>query len=491
MKKNKLCFILGAAFIVNSFSVMPAMSAMSVNAEEKPFEYEDLEYEIADDGHVIITNCYQNAEKCTIPEEIDGAPVTEIADSAFSECYFLKEVTVPDSVKIIGRQAFSACSELKTVKLPVEIEQMGAGVFDACPVLESVTVPKGISELPEATFYECKGLKTVIMPEGIEVINSESFYGCESLSEITFPDSLTTIGDYAFQGCSSLKIVTLTENVHNLGSYIFFDCKSLSAIETADENSMFTSRDGVLFTKDGITLVRYPEAKKDESYAIPEGCMQLANGSFVDAVYLKNIDLGGANIYGIDVFFRCTGLESIVIPEGANSVSSNMFSYCSSMKNISLPSTLKYIEDYAFYTCAALTEVTVPEGTEKIGAYSFFNCIELRTLHLPDSITEIGDGAMGYYAESEDTEPKKFDGFTVEYSKNDVIHGFVEQYDLNGTGHGSSKLWIWFAAAGGVILLAGAVVLIVVLRRRAYIPRPVKGGRTGSATKRSEQKKKG
>lgn len=485
MKRNKLCFILGAAFMVNFFSALP------VGAEEKELEYEDLNYEIADDGHIIITNCYQSATECTVPEEIDGAPVTEIADSAFSECYFLKKLTVPDSVKIIGRQAFSACSELKTVKLPVEIEQMGAGAFDACPVLESVTLPKGITELPEATFYECEGLKTVIMPEGIEIIGSESFYGCESLSEIIFPNSLTSIGDYAFQGCSSLKTVTLTENVQNLGSYIFYGCKSLNDIETKDTNPMFASRDGVLFTKDGVTLVRYPEAKKEESYTIPEGCTQLANGSFVDAVYLKNIDLGSATVYGIDVFFRCTGLESIVIPEGAERVSSNMFAYCSSMKSVSFPSTLKSIDDYAFYTCAALTEVTVPEGTEKLGAYSFFNCIELRTLNLPDSITEIGDGAMGYYAESEDTEPKKLDGFTVEYSYNDVIHSFAEQYDLNGTGSGSSKLWIWFVVAGGVILLVGAVVLIVILRRRAYIPKPVKGGRTGSATKRSEQKKKG
>lgn len=485
MKINKLCFILGAAFMVNLFSAFP------VSAEEAKLEYEDINYKIADDGHVIVTNCYQSAVECTIPEEIDGAPVTEIAESAFSECYFLKKLTIPDSVKIIGRQAFSACSELKTIELPAETEQMGAGVFDACTALESVTLPKGITEIPEATFYECEGLKTVVIPEGVEVISSESFYGCKSLSEVEFPKSLTSIGDYAFQGCTSLKTVTLTENVQNLGSYIFFDCKSLSGIETDDNNPMFESRDGVLFTKDGVTLVRYPEAKKDESYVIPEGCTQLANGSFVDAVYLKSIDLGSAAVYGIDVFFRCTGLESISIPEGASSISSNMFSYCSSMKNISLPSTLKYIEDYAFYTCAGLKEVTVPEGTEKIGAYSFFNCIELKSLKLPDSVSEIGDGAMGYYAESEDTEPKKLDGFIVEYSHNDVIHSFVKQYSLNGTGRGNSKLWIWFAAAGGVAVLAGAIVLIVILRRRAYIPKPVKGGRTGSATKRSEQKKKG
>lgn len=485
MKKNTLCLILGAVLAAGVFSSFPA------SAEENEKVYEDLNYTISESGEAVITNCFQNATECTVPEEIDGAPVTEIADSAFSECYFLETVTVPDSVKIIGRQAFSACSKLKSIKLPEEVEKMGAGVFDACPVLESVEMPKGLTELPEATFYECEGLKTVKLQEGLEVLGSESFYGCKSLSDIAFPESLTSIDDYAFQGCQSLKKIKFTENVQNLGKYIFQDCKSLEAIETDENNEMFCSKDGVLFTKDGVTLVRYPEAIKNDSFTVPEGCTQLAAGSFTDAVHLKRIDMGSATTYGMDVFFRCTGLESIAFPEGTTDISPSMFAYCSSMKSIDFPSTLKNIGDYAFYTCAALTEVTVPEGTEKIGAYSFFNCIELKTLRLPDSITEIGDGAMGYYAQADDKEPEKLGGFTVEYGSNDVIYSFAEKYDLDGTGTGKSRLYIWIIAIGGAAVLIGVIVLIVILRRRAAIPRPVPGGRTGSAAKRPDPKKKG
>lgn len=485
MKKKHLCFIFASVLAVNAFSAMP------VYAEENDALYEDLNYKTAEDGHIIITNCLQNAKECVIPEEIDGAPVTEIADSAFSECFLLEKLTVPDSVKIIGRQAFSACSVLKTIKLPTEIDKMGAGVFDGCPKLESVTIPKGITELPEATFYECTGLSSVVLPEGLEIIGSESFYGCSSVSEIAFPESLTSIGDYAFQGCSSLKTVNFTENLVNLGGYIFQDCKSLTDISVPDSNEMFMDKDGVLFTKDGCTLVRYPEAREQDSFVIPEGCTQLANGCFVDAVYLRNIDLNNATVFGMDAFFRCTGLESIAVPEGTTDISAQMFAYCSSLKEVSLPSTLKTIGDYAFYTCAGLSEVTVPEGTEKLGAYSFFNCLELKTLRLPDSVKEIGDGAMGYFAESEDTEPKKISGFTVEYGVNDTIYNFTETYDLEGTGSGSSKLWIWLIAIGGGVLVIGGIVLIVILRRKAAIPKPVPGGRTGSATKRPEPKKKG
>lgn len=487
MKKKSFCLSILFTAVLTANIFIP----LSVSAEDSELEYDQLNYEVADDGHIIITNCYQSATECIIPEEIDDAPVTEIADDAFSECYFLESLTVPDSVRIIGRQAFSACSALKSVELPGEVDEMRAGAFDGCSALENVTLPEGIKELPEAMFYECTSLKNVILPDGLEEIGSESFYGCSSVSDIDLPSSIITISDYAFQGCQSLKSINFPENVQNLGGYIFQDCKSLTDITVADENAMFTDKDGILFTKDGNTLVRYPEARQDSEYTIPDECTQLANGSFVDAVNLKNIDLNNATVYGMDVFFRCTGIESIEVPDGAKDINSSMFAYCSSLKDVSLPESLRTIGDYAFYTCAALEEINVPRGTEVIGAYSFFNCIELRDIHLPDSITKIGDGAIGYYAESEDTEPKKLDGVKVDYNHNDVIYKFVEQYDLIGTGKGSSKLWIWIVSIAGAVVLIGAIVLIVILRKRAAIPKPVPGGRTGSELKRSEQKKKG
>ena len=314
---------------------------------------------------------------------------------------------------------------------------------------------------------------------------------CSSLSQVTFPESVTSIGDYAFQGCGSMKSIDFPAATVNLGKYIFQDCISLTDINVAEENEMFCDDNGVLFTKDGVTLVRYPEAKEDTSYRVPDGCTQLANGSFVDAVNLKEIDLNQAVIYGMDVFFRCTGIEEITVPEGAVDISSSMFAYCSSLKNVELPSTVVNIYDYAFYTCAGFEEFTVPEGTQHIGAYAFFNCIGLKKLHLPDSIKELGDGAMGYYAETEDTEPQKLPGFVVEYDHNDVIYEFAKLYDREGTGRGDRDLWKWLAIGAGVIVLVGAIVFIVIQRRKAMIPKPVKGGRTGSETKRPDAKKKG
>ncbi len=483
MKKKFIGFLLAAAAVCTT-AVFP------VCAEEELL-YEDLNYTVQDDGTITITNCLQNAISCEVPSEIDGKPVTAIAASAFAECYFLEEVALPDSVTSIGQQAFSACSVLQKISLPHTLEMLGAGVFDSCPELKEVTIPAGFDALPQAAFYECTGLEKVTLPEGIVSIGSEAFYNCTALKELVLPQSTETIADYAFQGCSTLTEIAFPQNVVNLGAYIFQDCKALTHITAADENTAFQDKDGVLFTKNGDILVRYPEARTASTYTVPEGCSKLANGSFVDAVNLISIDLNQATVYGQDAFFRCSGLESLTLPEGVTDLSGSVFAYCSGLKNVSLPSTLKVIGDYAFYTCTGIEEMSIPDGTQKIGAYSFFNCLELKTLHLPDSITEIGDGALGYYAETEDTEPQKIDGFILDYQSNDVIHDYAVLYGLEGSGSGAFPWAIVLGCVGGGIILIGGIVLAIVMHKRAYTIKPVPGGRQGSASKKPAANQKG
>ena len=48
----------------------------------------------------------RSVSKLTIPEEIDGTPVTKIGSRAFESWYWSKGFKIPDSVKEIGSNAF-------------------------------------------------------------------------------------------------------------------------------------------------------------------------------------------------------------------------------------------------------------------------------------------------------------------------------------------------------------------------------------------------
>ena len=76
---------------------------------------EDVSYVISK-GEVIIGKCSVEAKgELVIPDELDGCPVTMIADGAFSYCDALTSIRLPKGLKRIGLDVFR-----ETPNLPVD-----------------------------------------------------------------------------------------------------------------------------------------------------------------------------------------------------------------------------------------------------------------------------------------------------------------------------------------------------------------------------------
>ncbi len=58
--------------------------------------------------------------------------LTTITDNAFSSCFSLAEVTLPEQIKTIGSSAFSGCSNLKELVIPERVEEIGKATFSGC-----------------------------------------------------------------------------------------------------------------------------------------------------------------------------------------------------------------------------------------------------------------------------------------------------------------------------------------------------------------------
>ncbi len=120
-------------------------------------------YEVAD-GQVTITgwNCLGQSE-VTIPETINGLPVTRIGHGAFQGTCdtYMTRITIPNSVTDIGEYAFQDCTRLTGITLGKGVTRIGDLAFEGCSGLTSVTIPDRVTTLVNGAFAFCDNLTGV------------------------------------------------------------------------------------------------------------------------------------------------------------------------------------------------------------------------------------------------------------------------------------------------------------------------------------------
>ena len=89
---KKIALLLVLALVLGCFSF--------AYAEEGPVTYEsgDYKYILLDDGTAEIVKYTGKDKALVLPAELNGYKVSSIGGHAFSECLFLAEITLPDSM---------------------------------------------------------------------------------------------------------------------------------------------------------------------------------------------------------------------------------------------------------------------------------------------------------------------------------------------------------------------------------------------------------
>jgi hypothetical protein len=320
-------------------------------------------------GDYALRNCTR-LTGVTIPDN-----VTSIGNGVFSNCYRLTAINVgvgnsaystvdgvlyskdqtalhtypagktgafiiPNSVTCIGNNAFEGCTNLTSVTIPDNVTSIGERAFQNCPSLTSVTIGNGVTSIGKSAFYDCTGLTSVTIPDSVTSIGEYAFRGCTSLTSITIPNSVTTIGLWAFYRCTSLTSVTIPDSVTSIGEqafaftkltsvtvpnsvisiglWAFIPCDSLTAINVDVVHTVYSSVDGVLYSKDQTVLVTYPAGKTAVSFTIPDSVTSIGEGAF-----------------GV-----CTNLTSVTIPNSVISIGEWAFEECTNLTSVTFEGTI-------------------------------------------------------------------------------------------------------------------------------------------------------
>ncbi len=424
-----------------------ALGVTSVSAET----YGIYEYEVID-GAVKITECDFLVEgEIAIPSEINGYPVTVIGntaffcsrltgviipdsvttieDTAFWNCGELKNVVIPDSVTTIGDEAFTGCG-LTRVTIPASVTSLGETVFKGCAELteinvdsnnknyksvggvlfdksgsvlveypagnpaDSYVVPNSVVAIGNAAFKYCEKLKRVTLPDSVVKIGREAFYSCDLLESVNIPDSVTQIlhSTFAFSG---LKTVNIPATVSFIDYEGLGNCEKLTEISVDAKNKEYKSVDGILFSKDGTVLIKYPAAKTGSVYSIPDSVTHIKDSAFWGCVNLESVIIpDSVTSIGVGAFSDCKKLKSVDIPSSVKEINIALFMSCESLTNVSIPDTVTTIRERAFFGCKSLTSVQIPSSVTEIGESAFEKCEGLTAVKVPDSAVSIGRTAF-------------------------------------------------------------------------------------------------
>lgn len=176
---------------------------------------------------------YSDVKTISLP-----ASLKSIGKRAFYKCSNLTKITIPEDVSSIGEFAFAYCDNLTTVYfnaidcnngkilnagwsnylknlvIGLKVKTIPQNAFSYCSKLETVVIPSNVKTIKKSAFEYCGALKSVTLEEGLERIEDNAFYGCKALTEITIPNSVTYISSLAFALCNEdLKINIEDENL--------------------------------------------------------------------------------------------------------------------------------------------------------------------------------------------------------------------------------------------------------------------------------------
>ena len=162
------------------------------------------------------------------------------------------------------------------------------------------------------------GAKNVTVPEGIESIVAPHDFGNNNaiLDNISLPASLRHI-DYPYLP--------------------FIDT---ACITVASGNPYIKSVDGILYSKDGKKLLRFPSRKEAASFTIP---------STVTDIYPF-------------AFERVSGLKKLVIPNSVERINVYSFNCTKNLDKLDVPSSVKYLPRCIMCE-SSIRSISIPAGT--------------------------------------------------------------------------------------------------------------------------------
>ena len=368
----------------------------------------------------------QKVDKLTIPGTYNGKFVTTISD--FSNCPYLTELNIPNTISVINTSAFQGCPSLSSINVyhvsggrpggfssvnGTLIQTLETGEREIAFIAEGTkgafAIPGFITSVTDV--FAGSNITQVTIPANVSIITKNAFAGCTQLRKVVFEERRNpiTFEAGAFADCVRLTDITLPNNFALASGVSFYEVFLGSGVKNVNVlagHSTYRSTGGLVTLIRANTLVYYPAGRGNTT--LPNTIQSIADYAFYANTTVTDITIPGNTVaIGKYAFANCPSLERVVIGEDLEAIGDYAFYGCPSIKtvdfsqNSSLETIGKYVfvkmETGIFYDSqrnTTLTNVQLPDSVKTIGEGAFYNCLNaIIDLNIPNA-TSIGDNAF-------------------------------------------------------------------------------------------------
>lgn len=215
---------------------------------------------------------------------------------------------------------------------------------------DMITLPNTIRKIGKDAFSGNTSLLKVIIPDSVRDIDFAAFENCTGLMQVVIPESVKSIGSSAFSGCEQLQYINIPSKCRQIGSAAFAKCGKLATVSVSPGNDTYVCVDGVLYSKDGKKVIQYLAGRTRSSYNMPSTVESIEEYSFWGAGQLADLSLS-SKLKEIPeyAFANCSGLNNVVLPYNVESLMAYSFSDCYNLRNVIIPDSVGYVDEKAFY----------------------------------------------------------------------------------------------------------------------------------------------
>ena len=329
--------------------------------------------------------------------------VTTIGDDAFRYCDILTNIMIPDSVTSIGYYAFQYCDSLTSIMIPDSVTSIGYYAFNNCDSLASVVIGKGIAKIDSGAFSynNLKNVYYVGTEEEWAKINIGTYNSSLTNRTLRFYHDEHPIEEGNFWHWVDGKPIAWCNEI------VTSEAVASTCTKTGLTEGKYCSACGTVFVvQEVVDVIDHNYVDGNCEYCSVTSCEYFTFTLLSDDTYsLKVKDINNIpsvvvipNIYneknitsiGIDAFYNCTKITSIMIPDSVVIIGEYAFDHCTNLSNVIIGNNVTIIDYYAFKDCSSLTRITIPSSVTSIGDWAFYGCSSLAEIVIPDSVTSIG-----------------------------------------------------------------------------------------------------